>query len=142
MIGSRTQYARERGSALIAALFLVIVLAALGAFAVKLGTTQQQTANLQLLQNRALAAANAGLEYWAYRVANDAVKPTCAAPAPPVLNPIANPGFGDFTVTISCTRIASDAEWVYEVTAEAINSAAYGSPEFVRQEVSRRIKTW
>lgn len=131
----------ERGSALIAALFLIIVLAALGTFALRLGADQQQTASLQLLQDRATAAANSGLDYWTYRIANDPVKPSCTAPLPPTLNPAGNPGLNGFTVFITCTRIASGAAWVYEITSEA-RSGAYGSPDFVRRQMTARVKTW
>ena len=127
---------RERGSALIAALFLVVVLGALGAFAVKMGADQQHTASLQLMQNRALAAANAGLEYWAFRASpNPAI--ACPPPAAPVV--LVNiPSMNGFSVAVSCDRIASGNEVVFEVTADA-TTGVYGSPDFVRRLLFRRM---
>jgi len=127
---------RQRGSALIAALFLIVVLAALGAVAVKIGADQQHTASLQLMQARALSAANAGLEYWAYRAFNN---PNVACPAAPVV--LSNiPRMDEFTVRVSCPipRIASGGEGIYEVTAVATRGV-YGTPDFVSRQLSRRM---
>lgn len=130
----------HRGSALIAALFLIVVLAALGAFAVRVAGDQRQGATLQLLQYRAWAAAHAGLEFWSHRVAaNPAL--SCTVPPPPTLTFAGIPELQGFRVTLACTRIASGvgAEAVYDVTAEAVSNANFGNPEFVRRQISRRI---
>lgn len=125
---------KQRGSALIAALFLIVVLAALGVFAARIGADQQQTANLQLLQYRALAAANTGLEFWANRAFNNPAIP-CAATN---LNLNGFSGLNGFIVTVTCVRIVSAAQAVYEVTAVA-SSGAYGSLDFVRRTLTRRM---
>lgn len=132
---------RENGSALIAALFLIVVVAALGAFAVRLGSDQQQTANLQLQQYRATAAANAGLEIWAYRAstASAAGLACLAAPAPTIVAVV-----GDFNVSVSCVRFGTGgAAIVYNVTAEATTrTAAFGSPDFVRRTQTLQMSTF
>ena len=129
----------QRGSALIAALFLIVVLAALGAFAVRIGSDQLQTANLQLLQYRALAAANSGLEFWAYRASTN--PGTLCIPPPAPLNFANIRGLDGFIVTVRCTRIVvNGADVVYEVTADA-SSGVYGSPDFVRRRLTRRMST-
>jgi MSHA biogenesis protein MshP len=129
----------QQGAAMIAALFLIVVLAALGAFAVRIGVDQQQTANLQLMQYRARSAANAGLESWAYQTFTALPAPTpcpAAAAAPFVV--------GDFNVAVRCTRIDVDgSDYVYDVTADAtIRTVAFGSPDFVRRSQSRRFSTF
>ena len=58
----------QRGFALIGALFLLVVLAALGAFAVRINMTQRHAADLDLQELRAEAALNAGVEYAAARL--------------------------------------------------------------------------
>jgi len=136
MIAPASSSLQQRGAALIAALFLVVVLAALGAFAVNIGMGQQQTSDLQLLQYRTLAAANAGLEFWATQAANNpGLAAVTGCGAVPTLTP---PGMNGFTVNISCTSIASGAQHVYEVTATA-TTGTYGSPDFVRRTVRRRM---
>ena len=88
----------NNGFALVAALFLIIVLAALGLFAVKLASTQEQSIDLELLGARAQAAANSGIEYAANRALmhnKNCVNTTLN------LNQAALQGFA---VRISCTR--------------------------------------
>jgi len=136
MIAQASSSLRQRGAALIAALFLVVVLAALGAFAVNIGMGQQQTSDLQLLQYRTLAAANAGLEFWATQAANNpglAAVTGCSA-----VLPMTPPGMSGFTVNVSCTPIVSGTQHVYEVTSTA-TTGNYGSPDFVRRTVTRRM---
>lgn len=132
------QSSSERGSALLAALFLIVVVAALGAFAVRIGSDQQQTATLQLLQYRAVAAADAGLEVLAYLAASTFPAPmACPAPAAPIV-------ISDFDVTLNCFRSDLEADdRVYVLTATAtIRTAAYGSPDFVRRTRTRTVKSF
>lgn len=58
---------RERGSSIVVAIFLIVVIASLAAFAVNAGTSRQATTNLALQADRALAAARAGTEWAGYR---------------------------------------------------------------------------
>lgn len=127
---------RQRGSALIAALFLVIVLGALGAYAARVGTDQQLTTHLQMQQYRALHAANAGLEYWSYRVN---ANPNTACPAGSIaVNVSATPGMRGFAVAVRCTRIVSGSQVVYTVTSTA-STGTFGTPTFVQRQSTRQI---
>jgi len=67
----RGDFGKNRGMSLIPALFLLIVVAALAAFAVRIGSAQQQTATLGLLGDRAVAAASSGTEWAAYQALNN-----------------------------------------------------------------------
>ena len=58
----------ERGFSLVSAIFLLVVIAALGTFAVTLSTTQQQSAALDIMGSRAYQAAHTGIEWGAYQV--------------------------------------------------------------------------
>src|SRR5690606_11858573 len=58
--------ARSGGFTLVSVIFLLVVVAALGAFMVTIGTTQRETSALSLLSGRAPAAAEAG-QGWAGR---------------------------------------------------------------------------
>jgi MSHA biogenesis protein MshP len=54
---------RERGFSLVTAVFLMVIVASLGAYMVTIGTTQQQTSTLSILEGRAFAAAESGVEW-------------------------------------------------------------------------------
>ena len=131
---------KEQGSALVVALFLIVVVGALGVFAVRLQTDQTQSGNLQLLRYRAVAAAQSGLEYWSHQVATNN---NIACPPSPFLqlNFGSTTGLNGFSVTVSCIRIVSGTSAVYEVTADARNNANYGSADFVHRMLKRRIST-
>jgi len=117
----------QRGMALIAALFLIVVLAALGIFAVRIGGAQQQTVNLGLLGDRAVAAANSGIEYGIYRQLNTG----CASANATInLNQAALVGF---RVVVTCSGSGP-----YVITASA-SSGAYGSPDYVFRTVARMV---
>jgi MSHA biogenesis protein MshP len=58
---------RQRGFSLVAAIFLIVVLAVLAAFAVQVAMGQYQNGDLALAEVRAQAAADAGFEYAANR---------------------------------------------------------------------------
>ncbi len=132
---------RQHGSALMIALFLVVVVGALGVVAIRIGGVQQQTATLQLLGFQAEAAANAGVEAWAYAIST--VAPPCPAVALPgqVINigSYPNTGLNGFTVRVdSCTRTPSGTGWVYDIVVSA-QRGTFGQPDFARRVVSQRM---
>lgn len=131
---------RSRGSALVIALFLIVVVGALGAFAVRSQTDQTQQSNLQLIRYRAAAAAQAGLEYWSYQVAANNNVPCPASPGS-TINFGSTGGLNGFSVTVRCVRIVTGPNAVYEVTATGRNNANYGSADFVQRTLERRIST-
>jgi len=120
---------RARGFALIGAVFLLVVLAALGAFAVRINMTQRHASTLELQELRAQAALQAGIEYAAARL------------TPGVLcNRVQNiPGLpGNFTVTfINCVRQGYNGNTVFVYTFQEIaaTSGIYGAPDYVRRSV-------
>ena len=59
---------KQRGFSLVSAIFLLVVIAALGTFAVTLSTTQQQSSALDVMGARAYQAAQAGIEWGAFQV--------------------------------------------------------------------------
>lgn len=135
---TRRGICRQRGAALFAALFLLIVVAALGSYAARLGVKQDHAASLQLLQVRAEAAAMSGLEF----AANRARANSCPAGPTPV-SLLAAPELSSFVVEVRCTSIAVGAQRVYELSASAVTAAApYGSPDFVQRTLRRRVGIW
>jgi MSHA biogenesis protein MshP len=117
----------ERGFALIAALFLLVVLATLGAFAVRVNMTQRHTSTLELQELRAQAALQSGIDYAASRLLATG---NCAR--------VGNlPGMpGNIAVTFAnCIarpyNINGVIVTIYTLDVTATSAAAYGTPEFV-----------
>lgn len=125
----------QSGFALIAALFLIVVLAALGAFAVRINNAHQSATELELLSARARFAAQAAIEYAARRLetSNDCNAVTASPPA------LAN----GMNVTIACQPLTTHVvngltRTVYSIDVRA-TSGVYGSPDFVARRVRARV---
>ena len=127
---------RQGGFSLVAAIFLIVVLAALGAFAVQIALTQYQAASVELLEARAEAAADAGIEYGANMALQRA---TCAATRTLSLTQKALKGF---VVTVTCGatthQVAGQNYQVYALTAAA-TYGSYGAPDYVARNVTRNV---
>jgi MSHA biogenesis protein MshP len=126
---------RQRGSALLVALFLLIVVAGLGAMAIRIGATQQQVSNLTLIEARANAAAYSALEYGTYMIKNGGAANCTTLPVP---IPATAGALNGYAVVLRCTRLATDAGDVYDLTGSATHSV-YGNPDFVQRSRSRRV---
>jgi MSHA biogenesis protein MshP len=131
---------RGRGFALIPALFLIVVLGALAVIAVRVGIGQQQAVIMSLEEARALAAAQAGIEWGAYQsVGGVGVTPqpgNCAASS--TLD-LAEASLSGFTVIVTCsvTQFANGAAIGYSYVLKSTASiGTYGQPGYVRRVVS------
>jgi len=111
----------ERGFALVAALFVMVVIAVVVAAMSRLSVTQNASLDLGIQQARAYQAARAGLEWGLHQLLLDG---TCS-PSNPALS-MANSGLDEFTVTLACASLYSySKESLYRLTATASN----GSPD-------------
>ena len=121
----------QRGFSLIPALFLMVVLAGLGAVAARFSGVQQQTVNLALQGTRAYAAAKTGIDWAAYQAL---VNGSCGA----ATVPLNEGGLTGFSVDTVCTS-TGHTEGAAVITVYAIEAFAqggvYGTPDYV----SRRI---
>jgi MSHA biogenesis protein MshP len=123
---------RQRGFALIPALFLIVVLAALAVVAVRVGTGQQQAVIMSLEEARALAAAQAGIEWGAYQSLNGNCAPTTTLS-------LSEASLNGFTVVVTCTATtfangaATANSYVLLATASI---GTYGQPGYVRRVLS------
>ncbi len=122
--------AKERGFSLIVVLFLIVVVAGLGAFAVRIGAAQQQTVALGLQVSRAAAAANSGIEWGRARI-------NLSAACNQVF-PAAQAGMNNFQVTVSCppavAHIDGGALSEYTITSTA-SRGTFGTPDYVSRSV-------
>jgi len=139
----RSAAKRIRGFAIVSAIFILVVLAALGAFIVNISTTQQIGSALDVQGVRAYQAARAGIEWGLYQVQSsngfDYANPnTRACPATVTTSfsfaPAATTLSG-FTVTIICTRTPVDdtpannpnnSPAVYSITSTACSEPFAG----------------
>jgi MSHA biogenesis protein MshP len=133
----------QRGFSLISAIFLLVVIAALGMFAVTLFTSQQQGATLDMLGSRAYQASRAGIEWGAYQIITPG-SISCNTIAAPAHNNVAlvAPGLQNFTVTVDCgSTAASEAGatvTMYQLTSTATQGTA-ATPYYVERQITATI---
>ena len=124
---------KSRGFSIVAAIFLLVVLAALGAAIVVVSTTQQVGSVMDVQGARTYQAARAGIEWGVYKRTRDNV--ACAAfPAVPV--PVSftfptAPTLVGITVTVTCTDYPDGSSTpvihVYEIQSTACNQPSGGN---------------
>lgn len=123
---------KQRGFSLIPALFLLVVLAVLGAAAVRISATQHQTVVLAMQSARAYAAAQTGIDWSAYQAL---VGGSCGNST----LTLTEGGAAGFVVDTSCSSTSHtegiSTTKVYILDAFAY-SGMYGTPDYV----SRRIR--
>ena len=122
----------QQGFLIIAAVFLVIVLAGLVAYLTSVSTSSQAASAADINSARAYQAARAGVEWGAYQILQaGAFKTTCNA----ATNPLAPAKFdvtftstlASFTATVRCSS-ASLAEGATPVTSYRIESNGCNEP--------------
>ena len=143
MSGSR---AHRRGFAAIAAMFLLVLLAALGAFMLSFSNTQQLTSAQDVQGSRAYWAARAGLEWGLAAV--DATAPVAPAVLPlPTCPVVAPPATIDgFALVFVCVRslysedVQPPLRVVFRLTATAARGGAVGSVGYIERSVSASVE--
>lgn len=130
----KSMHTSSRGFAAIAAIFLVVVLAALGAFMVTLSNTQQLTSTQDIQGSRAYWAARAGLEWGINRI-------NTANACPAVSTNLGT--IEGFTVTVDCALSvyseAGQTRNLFRVTALA-NAGTPGSVGYVDRSVTATLE--
>lgn len=117
MIRAPSTHRRQRGFAMVAAIFLMVVLALLGGLMVTMSNTQQISAVRDLVGTRAYYAARAGMEWGAFRAMQSAACPFSSA----LPNAVAATGF---SVQVTCTTTGPYNEggadyFIYQITSTA-----------------------
>ena len=124
---------RQAGMSMIVALFLIVVVALLAAFAINIGTSQQSQTNLQLASDRAAQAAHAGIEWAATRAL---VNSSCLASS--TLN-LTQGALNGFTVTVTCNIPPHGAGGIsYDVTSFA-QYGVFGGAGYVSKRLTARL---
>lgn len=132
----------QKGFSLITAIFLLVVIAALGTFAVTLTTTQNQSQAVDAMAARGYQAALAGIDVAAYHVALSSVAWTAGCPATTAVSFTDN-RLAPFAVTVSCSA-ASYVEgtatlWVYAVSSVARTTGVPGEINYVEQVATAKL---
>lgn len=122
----------QKGFSLVPALFLIIVLAGLGAIAVRMSVVQSQTVVLNMQATRAYEAARSALEQASYdAVVNDSCSSSSVS--------FTEGGLAGFSANLSCSS-TSHSEGQVTVTVYTLEafawSGAFGQPDYV----SRRLR--
>lgn len=146
---------RERGFVLMAAVFLIVVFAAIGAYLVTVASGQVEAASQDEQGTRAYLAARAGVDWAAYQLlrrddvlpppAPGDFGPTCAGGAATVtltLGALGGPAGDSFRVTVNCTRTPENeggvAVQVFLITSTGCNRAtctATGDAGYVERQL-------
>lgn len=142
----------QQGFSIVSAIFVLVVLAFLGAAMVTFSTSQQQSAALDVLGVRAYQASRAGIEWGAFQILQSGVAgaafATACTPGPTSSTLAAGTLAGtlaDFAVQVDCTSVAAaDANAaggtakVYQLTSTA-NRGAAGTADYVERRIAVSI---
>ena len=116
----------QRGFAVVAAIFILVVLAALASFITLLSSSQHAGSALDVQGAQAYRAAQAGIDWGLYQALKGASP--CAASSD-------IGGVGGMSVTVHCTQVAAGAAveaglgTIYQISATACNLPGAGSPQ-------------
>lgn len=115
----------QKGFLLPAAIFLMVILAGLGAYALNITSLQQATSTQDIQGARAYQMARTGVEWAAFQVLSPGSTALTNCPASPSALTL-----DDFTITVSCNRYADTFEQGTDHTIamyEIIATASFGN---------------
>ena len=141
----------QRGFSLITAIFLLVILSALGVFMMSLSTLQQSSSTLDLQGNRAYQAARAGVEWGVYQVmAPENINPPAgnvaqyACPASATALPPLGGSLSNFSVTVACSssQFSSGGNLitVYQLTSTATFGTAPAT-SYIERRTAASVNT-
>jgi MSHA biogenesis protein MshP len=143
----------QAGIALASAIFLIVVLAALGAIVLTVSGLQHTSSARDVMGSKAYQAARAGIEWGAYKVLRQAPAPgagVCPAPSTSIPMP-AGTDLTGLTVTVECTlsnadegsRTGGNALEFYLIKATACNQSPCPNttpgPAYVERQLQATI---
>lgn len=109
----KTNFRRARGFALVLALFLIVSLAAIGAYLLSVSNVQVETGVMDEQGARAYQAARAGLDWGAYRVLQNGICPVGTTTIPLA---------SGFSAEVTCVAFGPENEGGNPVTTYRIVS--------------------
>lgn len=126
----------QRGFSIVSAIFLLVVLSALGAFMLTFSTVQHITSAQDVQGARAYQAARTGIEWGAYQVLQ---KSSCASPT----SLTAGGTQAGFSIVVQCSSFPATTEGgntvaMYQITSTA-NQGTLGSATYVERQLQATI---
>ena len=126
--------------ALVAAMFIIVILAMLSLFAVRVSASGDQDVSMALMESRALAAARTGIEYGAYRAL---VATNCNGVGGATFNVnLTQAALTSFALTVTCLGSnhlnAGVPYWTYEITSIA-RRGTYGTADYVSRTLTQTV---
>lgn len=124
---------RQQGFSIVTAIFLIVILAALGTYMLRTSSVQSETSALTVQSARAYQAARSGLEWGLNTVLTPLAAPACFAPAAFTLQ--------GFSVDVECTSTdhpeGGQTVRVYEIRATS-SFGTLGQPTHVQRVIDIR----
>ena len=131
--------AHQKGFALVSAIFILVILAGLGAAMVTFSGAQQTAIAMDIQSARAYQAARAGIEWGAYQAAQ---VPGFTCAGTPFSLSLSGTDLAAFNTQVSCAATthseAGNTITMFEFTANATHGTA-NTPDYVAREVGARI---
>jgi MSHA biogenesis protein MshP len=128
---------KQKGINLISVIFLLVVIASIGAFMVTIGNVQQQTSTFSVLSSRALFAAQSGMQ-WAVQ----AVLATNDCSAFPANFNLSGGASGNYSVDATCSFTTHtenpDTYNVYRLTAIA-TLGSVGDVDYISRSIRASV---
>ena len=129
----------ESGFVLPTAIFLLVILGALGAYMVSLSRTSHISSALDIQGGRAYQAARAGIEWGAWQVVDPQALQSSPAPCPASPTALTLTGtLAAFAVNVSCTRTlatdGADTVAIYQIMSTA-TSGIVGEMDYVERQI-------
>ena len=141
----RAMQNRQGGFSLVTAIFILVILAGLGASMVTFSTAQHSTVAMDIQSARAYQAARAGIEWGAYAtlVPVPGVPGfSCPAAAASYTMTFVGTALAGFTTVVTCNS-TTHTEGANTVVVSILNSTAvYGvvnTPDYVTRQLSARV---
>ena len=130
----------QHGLALVNAIFLLVVLAALGAYMVSVGGVQQATTTQALIAARVNLGAKSGLEWSINRVISPSPPTTCFSS--PTSFALSGSGLQDINVAVNCSAtghvVGPTTYYVYYLTSTATHGTA-GDPDYAARRMEAAV---
>jgi MSHA biogenesis protein MshP len=127
----------QKGFVLVSAIFLLVILAALGAFMVSLSNTQQLTSAQDVQGSRSYWAARAGLAWAVSKVSATMPTPVCPA-ATSTFN------VDDFALSVTCSSTAYNeggtTKTMFSITSVSTTGGSVGSLGYIERSLSATVE--
>lgn len=139
---------QQQGFSLISAIFILIILASLGAYMVTVGGTNRATSSATLQGARAYQAARSGIDWSVYTLITAADQIAARSNCSNIINEnnftLNVDGLNGFTINTLCgftshSQQGNDNVSIYSITSIATTGGSYGDLDFVQRRITATI---